>query len=1256
MYSLVGGLTNEYWKEFSSFNNALNLFVKDLEIDVAQLKRDFDRVDELKKLDFNRLWIGNSENEPEQKVSIGIINTPQLGAALFPEPTGLAPDIPIPNPTFNPISGLDWLLSGAWLPQIYAGSTGLIDPTPKETKFSSSLAMTQIKAAQAIKRLDYGAFIVKNKTLNFVWENPAMLAIPEEIKSFYDLETSYTFTQAQALDELGVNEGEEGILRVDEQGSLNATTKVTIDEIGNLTADGLYIKNSSGVTTGFLAPPLSDGAKYMLPEVGGFPTEVLAVAGPEVDGIYPTFWMPLPNTVRRPNPFNPILPPIPIWIPNPEPTTIPLPADAPKSGNSIPALSGDGSQISDTPTKIDPSTGDISTEGSFSTGSSTSAGSFESIGSVGSSGAGATGGTGGIASTIGGTGGAAGASGIGGIGGTGGATTIGGGLGGGAIGAGIAGGIGGGITIIAGTGGTGGSDTSPATGGAGASVSVGGGSGDGSTGGAVTVESSEDGLGGSVVVEGNGPENNINISGGDDTEGSGIEISNDNGDVIIGGSAGDGNIAAEGSVVASGIGISDDDGSNQIIIETPDDMGDSYSVILPPTQGTEGQVLSQGPDNQWVWINAGGGVQSIGLQSNSNAVATISSSTTNPIDDEGEFTINFSSRMQELSDMTNYDFSGIPYYNFNELTEGISLGYYRMALNGSDGIIIEKTLDEDIDRLGYINIKAEPVNLKGTITGNGNLGNDIDTSLSPNFELSGPDQVMTFDCEDSGPRSGHFHLNNLYGSRVFNVGDEGELEFSLHAYGDGPSTDFDYAGYTQKTTFDLSNAGAPKTKKLELTYKDINYNSQKVFTHNVLNDSLSIHSQLIIPFGKPIDRPTFPLLGSLWLNVATDNLEYFNDSWKSTTRTIDASAPLEANSTGNNTTLAVQTNPVFSGDGKFNGDLYLKIPVGTLSRRYAIDIPEKGMVRYNTTLDKVEYYFDNNEWYDVWDSGGICNVNVDTINYNWKINSTVSNIIHNLENANGQEVVETVVADQGTANARSTSIIKSVGYGFIANNRYAIEFINSHSTASVPFEIFYDADNDYELTTRLDSRVDVLDHNIVNLKDPVSPQDAATKAYVDNNSSGGSSVQILQGKISSYYLGDLDIGDHLKFDEILFSYGDQINLNTTSPYVKDDNSTQSIGRISLAVGRVYKLSAGFGLIKGNNASARWYSVGGFGAQGIGNEAIFDYDSGNSGLAVAYVDLTGGGLFPATLYELRLTSTIDNLDDVDKGPWFTVEAL
>ena len=162
-------------------------------------------------LPFNEIWIGDFQNKPTPQKNINVFNLPVLGAANFPYPSLVSlPDIPIPNPAFNPLTVTDWLMSGPWLPQIFAGSPNILN-TSSETIVSNSLAMAQIKIAQATRRLDVTGFIVKSKNINFAWDNPLIATLPAVVKNLYGLDTSYTFKNAQALDEL-----EEGIVYVKE--------------------------------------------------------------------------------------------------------------------------------------------------------------------------------------------------------------------------------------------------------------------------------------------------------------------------------------------------------------------------------------------------------------------------------------------------------------------------------------------------------------------------------------------------------------------------------------------------------------------------------------------------------------------------------------------------------------------------------------------------------------------------------------------------------------------------------------------------------------------------------------------------------------------------------------------------------------------------------------------------------------------------------------------------------------------------------
>ena len=178
--------------------------LKYLQNDFLKLKKD---VDDLNYLEFGAINLGNKYD----------IQTPiKLGAATFPLPNSgilsLFSNIPIPNPTFDPLSASDWVMSGPWLPQILAGSidSDLSNPI---TKVSSSLAMTQVRTAKTFKLFDHANFIVGSKNVSFLWDNPAYLLGNLDPKlaavlALYDLGTTYNFTKAQSLGDL-----ESGLLK-----------------------------------------------------------------------------------------------------------------------------------------------------------------------------------------------------------------------------------------------------------------------------------------------------------------------------------------------------------------------------------------------------------------------------------------------------------------------------------------------------------------------------------------------------------------------------------------------------------------------------------------------------------------------------------------------------------------------------------------------------------------------------------------------------------------------------------------------------------------------------------------------------------------------------------------------------------------------------------------------------------------------------------------------------------------------------------
>jgi len=222
MYALLGGVTNDKWfKLFDFTDNKVNFNIacdpnyvllgnkdgvakpsprlRDMQFDIIALRRLIGNFEELKKLDHNRIWIGDSTHQPVEQLQIGIVNLPTLAEAVFPNPLSpIIGDFRIPNPTFDYLSPFDWVMSGPFLPQIYATKYDTFG-NPTGTGVSSSLAMTQVRAAQIMKRFDNANFIVGSSTVDFTWENPKMYLIPEPLKQLYGLGTTYTFSKAQSL-------------------------------------------------------------------------------------------------------------------------------------------------------------------------------------------------------------------------------------------------------------------------------------------------------------------------------------------------------------------------------------------------------------------------------------------------------------------------------------------------------------------------------------------------------------------------------------------------------------------------------------------------------------------------------------------------------------------------------------------------------------------------------------------------------------------------------------------------------------------------------------------------------------------------------------------------------------------------------------------------------------------------------------------------------------------------------------------------
>lgn len=128
-------------------------------------------------------------------------------------------------------------------------------------------------------------------------------------------------------------------------------------------------------------------------------------------------------------------------------------------------------------------------------------------------------------------------------------------------------------------------------------------------------------------------------------------------------------------------------------------------------------------------------------------------------------------------------------------------------------------------------------------------------------------------------------------------------------------------------------------------------------------------------------------------------------------------------------------------------------------------------------------------------------------------------------------------------------------------------------------------------TSRLDqmalptSSLNLNNQKIVNQLDPTNAQDSATMAFV----LAAVNKSILHGYNAATYSTNVAVGDHIKFDSSVFTRGTAITLDTSSTYSNATN-TASVGRITLAAGKTYKLTGSINnIVSANYNGMRWYN-------------------------------------------------------------------
>jgi len=180
-------------------------------------------------------------------------------------------------------------------------------------------------------------------------------------------------------------------------------------------------------------------------------------------------------------------------------------------------------------------------------------------------------------------------------------------------------------------------------------------------------------------------------------------------------------------------------------------------------------------------------------------------------------------------------------------------------------------------------------------------------------------------------------------------------------------------------------------------------------------------------------------------------------------------------------------------------------------------------------------------------------------------------------------------------------------------------------------------------------------NNITGLANPINNQDAVTKVYAD---SLVSSRTVLHGYNGGTYSSNVGVGDHLKFDSIKFSNGSGITLDTSTGYNNSTN-TASLGRITLAAGRVYKLTGSINnVVSASYNATQWYNSDTNTPLGLASGAsspISTTDRSPSAGTIAYISVAS-----TTRVELRITwnafSSVNGTADAIGPAWFTIETL
>lgn len=185
-----------------------------------------------------------------------------------------------------------------------------------------------------------------------------------------------------------------------------------------------------------------------------------------------------------------------------------------------------------------------------------------------------------------------------------------------------------------------------------------------------------------------------------------------------------------------------------------------------------------------------------------------------------------------------------------------------------------------------------------------------------------------------------------------------------------------------------------------------------------------------------------------------------------------------------------------------------------------------------------------------------------------------------------------------------------------------------------------------------------MNNNYINfLPTPINNQDAATKQFVLDNT-GAVGQSILHGFNNATYSTNVSVGDHIKFDGVAFVRGSNISLDTSSSYTTS-TGVASVGRITLAAGKTYKLTGSINnVVSANYNAMRWYNSDTNTALGVVSgmsSPVSTTDRVPSAGFIAYITTS-----VSTRVELRIIwnalSSVNGTGDGVGPTWFAVEEV